>query len=53
MRMVTRARNAHGAWTRGKRLPGKIWFDVDVPEGEPSTWLTLIGMRVTAWWENL
>ncbi len=33
------------------RSPGRTWFDVDVPEGEPSRWLTLIGTRVLDWWD--
>jgi hypothetical protein len=28
-----------------------VWFDVDVPEGEPSKWLTFHGIRVLAWWD--
>jgi hypothetical protein len=29
-----------------------VWFEVDVPPGEPSKWLTLHGTRVLAWWDK-
>jgi hypothetical protein len=29
-----------------------VWFEVDVPSGEPSMWLTLHGGRVLAWWDG-
>jgi hypothetical protein len=29
-----------------------VWVDIDVPEGEPSKWLTLIGTRVLDWWDE-
>jgi hypothetical protein len=50
--LVRRARQADGTWLQGARLPGRVWFDVDVPEGEPSKWLTLIGSWVLAWWDE-
>lgn len=50
--VVRQARQADGTWLQGVPLPGRTWFDVDVPEGEPSRWLTLIGTRVLDWWEN-
>jgi hypothetical protein len=28
-----------------------MWFEVDVPAGEPSKWLTLYGIRVLDWWD--
>ena len=40
-----------GTWLQGTPLPGRTWFDVDVPEGEPSKWLTLTGTRVLDWWD--
>jgi hypothetical protein len=27
---------------------GQVWFEVDVPPGEPSKWLTFYGTRVLA-----
>lgn len=44
-------RQPDGRWLQGPRLPGRTWFDVDVPEGEASKWLTLIGTRVLTWWD--
>ena len=49
--VVRAARQADGTWLQGTRLPGRIWFDVDADEGEPSRWLTLIGTRVLDWWD--
>ncbi|MBO0681100.1 squalene cyclase [Mycolicibacterium sp. S2-37] len=48
--MIRAARQSDGTWLQGKRLPGRVWFDVDVPEGHPSKWLTVIASRVLAWW---
>ncbi len=49
--LVRAARQPDGTWPQGAPLPGRTWFDVDVPEGEPSKWLTLIGTRVLDWWD--
>jgi hypothetical protein len=49
--IVRAARQSDGRWLQGPRLPGRVWFDVDVPEGEPSKWLTLSGTRVLSWWD--
>lgn len=43
------ARAPDGAWRQGPTLAGRTWFDVDVLEGEPSKWLTLIACRVLDW----
>ncbi|GLI27285.1 hypothetical protein ARHIZOSPH14_15270 [Agromyces rhizosphaerae] len=48
---VRAARQPDGTWLQAKRLAGRTWFDIDVPEGEPSKWLTLIGTRVLDWWD--
>ncbi len=50
--VVRAARRPDGTWTQGTPLPGRTWFDVDAPEGEPSRWLTLIGTRVLDWWDG-
>ncbi|ROP65350.1 squalene cyclase [Curtobacterium sp. PhB115] len=50
--VVRAARNDDGTWTQGVRPPGRQWFEVDVPEGERSRWLTLIGTRVLRWWDE-
>ena len=49
---VRAARQPDGTWLQTTPLPGRTWFDVDVAEGEPSRWLTLIGTRVLDWWES-
>ena len=49
--LIRAARQPDGTWLQGYRLPGEVWFDVDVPEGEPSKWLTLFATRVLAWWD--
>ena len=48
---VRAARQPDGTWLQGGRLAGRTWFDIDVDEGEPSKWLTLIASRVLDWWD--
>lgn len=48
--MIRDARQADGTWLQGGRHPGRVWFEIDVDEGEPSKWLTLYATRVLAWW---
>ena len=45
------SRRPDGRWVQGVRDPGEMWFEVDVPPGEPSPWLTLYATRVLAWWD--
>ncbi|MGW4525612.1 squalene cyclase [Amycolatopsis sp. NPDC004378] len=49
--LVRAARRPDGTWLQTERHQGRVWFDVDVPPGEPSKWLTLFGTRVLTWWE--
>jgi hypothetical protein len=49
--LVRAARQPDGSWLQGPVMPGRTWFDVDVPEGEPSRWLTMLGTRVLFWWD--
>lgn len=49
--VIRSQRRSDGTWLQGEPLRGAVWFDVDVPEGEPSKWLTLMGARVLAWWD--
>lgn len=49
--VVRTARQPDGTWLQTTPLAGRTWFDVDVPEGQPSKWLTLIGTRVLDWWD--
>ena len=50
--LVRAARQPDGTWLQSRRHPGQVWFEVDVPAGEASKWLTLFGTRVLAWWES-
>lgn len=45
--------SAHdGRWLQERRLGGDVWFEVDVPVGEPSPWLTFHALRVLRWWDG-
>jgi hypothetical protein len=50
--VVRAARRADGTWLQDGRHPGRVWFEVDVPEGEPSKWLTFYATRVLDWWDE-
>jgi hypothetical protein len=50
--VIHAARQPDGTWLQERRHPGRVWFEVDVPPGEPSKWLTLYGTRVLAWWDG-
>ncbi|MCJ1712563.1 squalene cyclase [Curtobacterium sp. VKM Ac-2922] len=50
--LVRGARNPDGTWPQGERPPGRQWFEVDVPPGQPSKWLTLTGTRVLRSWDE-
>jgi hypothetical protein len=45
-------RQPDGTWLQTGRPAGRMWFEVDVPAGEPSTWLTFHGTRVLDWWDR-
>lgn len=49
---IRAARRPDGTWLQEHRHPGRAWFEVDVPPGEPSKWLTCAGTRVLAWWDE-
>ena len=49
--MVRAARRDDGRWLQGGRFKGQVWFEIDVPKGEPSPWLTLYATRVLDWWD--
>ncbi|MER5266268.1 squalene cyclase [Actinosynnema sp. NPDC002837] len=49
--LVRAERQPDGTWLQARRHPGRVWFEVDVPAGEPSKWLTLYGTRVLDWWD--
>ncbi|WP_367138444.1 squalene cyclase [Saccharothrix sp. HUAS TT1] len=50
--LIRAARRPDGTWPQSRRHPGRVWFEVDVPAGEPSKWLTLSGTRVLSWWDD-
>ncbi|MDQ4502138.1 squalene cyclase [Sinomonas sp. ASV322] len=50
--LVRSARRDDGTWLQEERLPGRAWFDVDVPPGQPSPWLTFYATRALAWWDD-
>jgi hypothetical protein len=49
--MIRAGRQPDGTWLQARRHPGRVWFEVDVPAGEPSKWLTLYATRVLEWWD--
>ncbi len=49
---VRSRRSPDGTWPLDWSLAGRVWFDVDDGEGEPSRWVTLRAMRVLTWWER-
>jgi hypothetical protein len=48
---IRAARRPDGTWVQAGRHPGRVWFEVDVPPGEPSRWLTFYATRVLEWWD--
>ncbi|MFD2792392.1 squalene cyclase [Promicromonospora vindobonensis] len=50
--VVRAARRPDGTWLQQGRHPGRVWFEVDVPPGESSRWLTFYGTRVLDWWDG-
>jgi len=50
--VIRAARRPDGTWLQQHRYPGRAWFEVDVPPGEPSKWLTFYGTRALTWWDE-
>ena len=50
--LVRSKQQPDGTWLQEHQLAGRTWFDIDVPVGEPSKWLTLIATRVLTWWDS-
>ncbi len=50
--LIRAARQPDGTWLQTNRQKGREWFEVDVPDGEPSKWITLDALRVLGWWET-
>lgn len=49
--MIRAARRPDGTWLQARCPPGRVWFEVDVGEGEASKWLTFSALRVLDWWD--
>ena len=49
--LVRSVRQPDGRWLQGTRYKGQVWFDPDVPVGEPSPWVTFYATRVLEWWD--
>lgn len=50
--VIRAARRPDGTWIQERRHPGRVWFEVDVPAGEASPWLTFHGLRALTWWDS-
>jgi hypothetical protein len=50
--MLSAQQQADGRFLQGHVLPGAVWFPVDVPDGEPSPWVTFLALRVLQWWDG-
>lgn len=50
--LVRAKREPDGRWLQGKPLDGIVWVNTEVPEGEPSKWVTLQALRVLQWWSS-
>ncbi len=48
--VIRAARRPDGTWLQERHHPGRVWFEVDVPIGQPSKWLTFYGTRLLSWW---
>jgi hypothetical protein len=51
MELIRTARRHDGTWVQEHRHPGRVWFEVDLPPGEASRWLTFYGTRLLEWWD--
>lgn len=49
---IRSAREPEGTWLQQRRHPGRVWFELDDPPGEPSPWLTFYALRVLDWWDT-
>lgn len=50
--VIRSARGKDGTWIQERRHPGRVWFEIDVPAGKPSKWLTFHATRALEWWDG-
>lgn len=48
---VRAKRQPDGTWLQETHYPGREWFAVDVPPGEPSKWVTFTATRALRTWD--
>ena len=42
-----------GRWLQERARHGRVWFELDVNDGQPSKWLTFHALRVLRWWDDV
>ena len=47
---VRSRRREDGTWPLDWSPAGRVWFEVDDGEDQPSRWVTLRALRVLRWW---
>ena len=52
VQVIRDARQPDGTWIQERRHPGRVWFEIDVPAGESSPWLTFYATRALGWWDQ-
>lgn len=52
LEVIRDARQPDGTWIQERRHPGRVWFEIDVPAGESSPWLTFFATRALRWWDG-
>jgi hypothetical protein len=45
LELIRSRRRPEGVWLKEDMLPGRVWFPLDVPPGEPSKWVTFLALR--------
>jgi hypothetical protein len=50
---VRSRRRPDGSWALDRRIPGRVWFELEDGAGRPSRWITLRALRVLRWWDDI
>ena len=45
LELIRSRRRSDGTWLQEDELPGRVWFALDVPPGQPSKWVTFLASR--------